>query len=131
MQKETGTTISIEEVDEKGIVNIFATNGEGMAAAVKEIERITHTVKVGEEYDAKIASIKPYGLFVDFANSGGLVHISEISHSRLETLDGLFKEGDMIKIKIIGTDPKTKKWRLSRKVLLPKPERKTPVNSDE
>ncbi len=123
IQKETGTTISIEEIDEKGHVNIFATDGEGMAAAVKEIQRITYTVKEGEEYDAKIASIKPYGLFVDFANSGGLVHISEISHSRLETLDGLFKEGDSIKIKIIGIDPKTKKWRLSRKALLPKPER--------
>ncbi len=123
IQKETGTTISIEEVDEKGIVNIFATDGEGMAAAVKEIKKIAHTVKEGEEYDAKIASIKPYGLFVDFANSGGLVHISEISHSRIEKLEGLFNEGDMIKIKIIGTDPKTKKWRLSRKALLPKPER--------
>jgi polyribonucleotide nucleotidyltransferase len=123
IQKETGTTISIEEVDEKGIVNIFATDGEGMAAAVKEIKKIAHTVKEGEEYEAKIASIKPYGLFVDFANSGGLVHISEISHSRIEKLEGLFNEGDMIKIKIIGTDPKTKKWRLSRKALLPKPDR--------
>ncbi len=129
IQKVTGTTISIEEVDEKGIVNIFATDAEGMAAAVKEVKKISHTVKEGEEYEAKIASIKPYGLFVDFANSGGLVHISEISHSRIEKLEGLFKEGDMIKIKIIGTDPKTKKWRLSRKALLPRPERNQENNA--
>lgn len=123
IQKETGTTISIEEIDEKGHVNIFATDGEGMAAAVKEINRITYSVKEGEEYDATIASIKPYGLFVDFANSGGLVHISELSHTRIDTIEGLFKEGDKMRIKIVGIDPKTKKWRLSRKALLPKPER--------
>jgi len=122
IQKETGTVISIEEVDDKGIVNIFSNEAEGLAQAKAEIERITHVPSVGDVYDAKVASIKPYGIFVDFMGSGGLVHISEISHSRLETIDGLFKEGDNVKIKIVGIDPKTKKWRLSRKALLPRPD---------
>ncbi len=123
LQKTTGATINIEEVGDKGVVNIFSSEAKGMEEAIAAIERITHVVKVGDVYDATVASIKDYGVFVDFMNSGGLVHISEISHSRLNTLEGLFKEGDKMKIKVVGTDPKTRKWRLSRKALLPRPEK--------
>jgi polyribonucleotide nucleotidyltransferase len=77
----------------------------------------------GEEYDAKVKSIMPYGAFVEFLpGKQGLLHISEVSWKRLENLDGIMKEGDMVRVKLIGVDPKTGKFKLSRKALLPKPE---------
>jgi polyribonucleotide nucleotidyltransferase len=79
---------------------------------------------VGDEVDATVASIMPYGMFIDFNGKSGLVHISEISHSRIEKMDGLFNEGDAVKVKIIGVDERSGKLRLSRKALLPKPEKK-------
>lgn len=124
LQEVTSTTITIEEADGKGIVNIYGPDKESIDAAKAKIDAIAFTPSVGEVYEAKVASIMPYGLFVDFKNKSGLVHISEISHSRLETLDGLFNEGDPIKVKLIGIDSRSGKMKLSRKVLLPKPERK-------
>lgn len=125
MQEETGTVITIEEDGGKGIVNIYGPDKESIDVAKAKIDAIAYTPTIGDEYDAKVASIMPYGLFVDFNNKSGLVHISEISHSRLETLDGLFKEGDPIKVKLIGIDDRSGKLKLSRKALLPKPERKS------
>jgi len=92
-----------------------------MDKAVQAIKNIVFVPQVGDEYDAKVKSIKEFGAFVEFApGKEGLLHISEITHARLQTMEGVFKEGDIIRIKIIGTDPKTGKFRLSRKVLLPK-----------
>jgi polyribonucleotide nucleotidyltransferase len=123
MQRETGATINIEEVDDKGIVKIFSNNGESMAAAISRIRGIVSVPDVGEDYDSVVKSIMPYGAFVEFMpGKQGLLHISEVSYSRLENLDGLMKEGDNIKVRLVGTDPKTGKYKLSLKALLPKPE---------
>lgn len=124
MQEDTGTTITIEEDGGMGIVNIYGPDKESIDVAKAKIDAIAYMPTVGDEYDAKVASIMPYGLFVDFNNKSGLVHISEISHSRIEKLDGLFNEGDPIKVKLIGIDERSGKLKLSRKALLPRPERK-------
>ena len=82
--------------------------------------------QVGEVYEAKVKSIQPYGAFVEFLpKKEGLLRISEISWKRLETMDGIFKEGDMVKVKLVGLDPKTGKFKLSRKALMPKPEQQS------
>ena len=123
MQIVTGTTINIEEVNEKGEVSTFGNEKEGVDAAVKWIKGIVMVPTVGEVYEATVKSIMPYGAFVEFLpNKQGLLHISEVSWKRLETLEGVVKEGDIVKVKLTGTDPKTGKFKLSRKVLLPKPE---------
>ena len=123
LQRTTGTSISIEEVGNHGEVSILAVDKEGMDKAVAAIKNIVHVPQVGDEYDAKVKSIKEFGAFVEFLpGKEGLLHISEITHQRLQTMEGVFKEGDIVRIKIIGTDPKTGKFRLSRKVLLPRPE---------
>ena len=124
IQEVTGVRISIEEVDNKGVVNIFANDKKGLDEAKTWIDKITFVPSVGDEVDATVASIMPYGMFVDFNGKSGLVHISEISHSRIEKMDGLFNEGDPVKVKIIGVDERSGKLRLSRKALLPKPEKK-------
>ena len=124
IQRETGTTINLEEVNNRGEVSIFSTNKEGVDKAVAWIKGIVAVPQIGDTYDAVVKSIMPFGAFVEFLpGKQGLVHISEISWKRLETLDGLVKEGDPMKVKLIGTDPKSGKFKLSRKALLPKPER--------
>ena len=123
MQKVTGTTINIEEVNERGEVSIFGANKEGVDKAVAWIKGITAVPEVGEVYEATVKSIMPYGAFVEFIpGKQGLLHISEVSWKRLDTLEGILREGDMVKVKLTGTDPKTGKFKLSRKVLLPKPD---------
>ena len=125
LQRETGTDISIEEVDEKGIVKIFSADGEGANKAFAFIKGIVAQPEVGEEYESIVKSIMPYGAFVEFMpGKQGLLHISEISHKRLENMDGVFSEGDTVKVKLVGLDKKTGKFKLSRKVLLPKEEEK-------
>jgi polyribonucleotide nucleotidyltransferase len=124
IQRETGTTINLEEVNNRGEVSIFSTNKESVDKAVAWIKGIVAVPQIGDTYDAVVKSIMPFGAFVEFLpGKQGLVHISEVSWKRLETLDGLVKEGDPMKVKLIGTDPKSGKFKLSRKVLLPKPER--------
>jgi polyribonucleotide nucleotidyltransferase len=123
MQRETNTTINIEEVDGKGIIKIFSKEGEGMKAAMARIKGIVAVPEVGDEYDATVKSIMPYGAFVEFLpGKQGLLHISEVSHKRLENLEGVLNEGDQIKVKLLGIDAKSGKFKLSRKVLMPKPE---------
>ena len=122
IQEVTGVRISIDEVDNKGVVNIFASDKKSLDAAKEWVDKITFMPSVGDEVEATVASIMPYGMFVDFSGKSGLVHISEVSHSRIEKMDGLFKEGDAVKVKIIGIDERSGKLRLSRKALLPKPE---------
>lgn len=123
IQRESGATINIEEVDDKGVVKIFSANKESIDKAMNWIKGIVAIPEVGETYEGVVKSVMPYGAFVEFMpGKQGLLHISEISWKRLDTLEGILKEGDKVKIKLVGTDPKTGKFRLSRKVLMPKPE---------
>ena len=120
IQEKTGTVINIEEVDDRGIVSISSTNKQGIDEAKARIDDITFEPSVGDEYDAIVASIMPYGVFVDFKGKSGLLHVSEISHTRINDVSEVFSEGDSVKVKLIGIDPKNGKMRLSRKALMPK-----------
>jgi len=123
MQRETGATISIEEKDNQGIVQIFASNKESIDAAVARIKGIAARPEVGEIYEGKVKSIMPFGAFVEIMpGKDGLLHISEIDHKRFETMDGIFKVGDEVRVKLLDID-KQGKLKLSRKALLPKPEK--------
>jgi polyribonucleotide nucleotidyltransferase len=125
IQKTTGATVVIEEVGNKGIVNIFANNQEVMNAAVKRVKAIVAVPEVGEVYSGIVKSIMPFGAFVEFMpGKDGLLHISEIKWERLETMDGVMQVGEEVKVKLVEVDKKTGKFRLSRKVLLPKPAQK-------
>jgi polyribonucleotide nucleotidyltransferase len=124
MQEETGATISIEEIDGTGRVEVASTNKASIDAAMAKIRGIIAIPEVGEVYEGKVRSIMPYGAFVEFLpGKDGLLHISEIDWKRLETVEeaGL-NEGDTIEVKLVDVDPKTGKFKLSRKALLPKPE---------
>jgi polyribonucleotide nucleotidyltransferase len=123
IQRETGTTINLEEKNNQGEVSIFGTVKEGVDKAVAWVNGIVAVPVEGDEYEATVKSIMPYGAFVEFLpGKQGLLHISEVSWKRLETLEGVLSEGEKIKVKLTGTDPKTGKFKLSRKVLMPKPE---------
>jgi polyribonucleotide nucleotidyltransferase len=124
IQRESGATITIEEKDGKGYVSIFSSNGESMDKAKKRVYGIVATPEVGEVYDAKVKSIQPFGAFVEFMpGKEGLLHISEISWERLPSMDGVLEIGEELQVKLLEVDPKTGKFRLSRKALLPRPER--------
>ena len=126
IQKETGATITITEEDGKGIVDIFAVDKASIEAALAKIKAIVAIPEVGEVYTGKVKSIMPFGAFVEiFPNKDGLLHISEIDHRRFESMEqtGL-KEGDVIEVKLLDVDAKSGKLKLSRKALLPKPEKK-------
>lgn len=123
IQRETGTTINIEEVGNYGEVSIFSPAKEGLDKAVAWVKGIVAVPEVGTVYEATVKGIKEFGAFVEFLpGKQGLLHISEISWKRLESMEGVFKEGDVVKVKLIGLDQKTGKFKLSRKVLMPKPE---------
>ena len=125
MQEETGATITIEEVDNVGRIEISGTCKQSIEGAIRMIKGIVAVPEVGEVYKGKVRSVMPYGVFVEFLpGKDGLLHISEIDWKRLETIEeaGL-KEGDEIDVKLLDIDPKSGKFKLSRKVLLPKPER--------
>jgi len=125
IQNTTGATVVIEEVDGKGVVNVFATNKESMDGAIRRIKGIVAIPEVGEIYDGKVKSIMPFGAFVEFMpGKDGLLHISEIKWERLENMEGVLEVGEEVKVKLIEVDKKTGKFRLSRKVLLPRPPRK-------
>jgi len=127
IQKETNTVITIEETPEgKGSVEIASADKESLDAAYTRIKNIAYPpqVEVDEIYEGKVKAIMPYGAFVEILpGTDGLLHISEISHDRLDKVEDEFKEGDVVKFKVTGKDPKTGKYKLSRKVLLPKPEK--------
>mgnify|MGYP000533348162 CR=1 FL=1 len=124
IQRETGTTINIEEVGNTGHVSIFCAEKAGLEKALAWVKGITAVPEVGDVYEGPVKGIKEFGAFIEFMpGKQGLLHISEISWSRLETMDGIFNEGDMVKVKLVGLDPKTGKFKLSRKALMPKPER--------
>lgn len=124
MQRETDTTIAIEEVNGKGVIDIFSDNKEGIDKAVARIKAITTVPEIGEEYEGKVTSIMPYGAFVEiFPGKEGLLHISEVDHRRLDSLEGILKEGDKVKVKLLDIDSRSGKMKLSRKVLLPREEK--------
>ncbi len=132
MQEETGATITIEEADGVGKIQIAGTNKKSIDDAVRIIKGIVAVPEIGEVYTGKIRSIMPYGAFVEFLpGKDGLLHISEIDWKRLETIEeaGL-KEGDEIEVKLLDIDPKTGKFKLSRKVLLPRPEKTEKPNKE-
>ncbi len=123
IQKDTGATISITEDERNGIVEILSADGESMAAALRIIKGIVAVPEVGEIYEGKVKSIVEFGAFVEILpGKDGLLHISEISWDRIAKMDGIFKEGEIIKVKLVEVDKKTGKLRLSKKVLMPKPE---------
>lgn len=127
IQRESGTTVTIEEKGEKGIVSIFGPDKTALDMALGRVKAIVVQPEVGEVYDVTVKSVVPYGAFVEFLpGKEGLLHISEIKWERLENMDGILEVGEQFKVKLIGVDKKTGKAKLSRKVLLPKPE-KTPA----
>lgn len=121
IQKESGAVISIDEKNNQGYVNIFATNNESMSAAVKRVQGIVAIPDVGETYDGVVKSVMPFGAFVEFLpGKQGLLHISEIKWERIEKMEGVLEVGEEIKVKLLDVDKKTGKYRLSRKALIPK-----------
>jgi polyribonucleotide nucleotidyltransferase len=124
IQNTTGATVVIEEINNKGVVNVFANSKEVMDAAMRRIKNIVAVPEVGEVYEGKVKSIMPFGAFVEFMpGKDGLLHISEIKWERLETMEGVLEVGEEVKVKLIEVDKKTGKFRLSRKVLIPRPPR--------
>jgi polyribonucleotide nucleotidyltransferase len=123
IQRETGCTINIEEVGNTGEVSIFSTSKEALEKAINWVRGIVAVPQVGEVYEGTVKSIKEFGAFVEFLpKKEGLLHISEISWKRLDTMEGIFNEGDKVKVKLMEVDPRTGKFKLSRKALMPKPE---------
>ena len=121
IQATTGATVMIEEDGNQGVVDIAADNAESLEGALAKIKAITAQPEVGEIYEGKVKAVAAYGAFVEIIpGKDGLLHISEIDHNRLEKVEDVLKEGDMVKVKLIAIDPKTGKMKLSRKVLLDK-----------
>lgn len=124
MQEDTGTTITIDEVDGKGKVQVSAPDKASIDAALSKIRAIVAVPEVGEIYEGTVRSVMPYGCFVEIMpGKDGLLHISEIDWKRLETVEEAgIKEGDKMQVKLLDIDPKTGKYKLSRRVLMEKPE---------
>jgi len=124
IQRETGTTIIVEEIDGHGDVNIFGENKEAITAALEWVRRIVAVPEVGQIYKGKVKTIVQFGAFVEILpNKDGLLHISEIDWRKIKTVDEVLKEGDEVEVKLIDIDPKTGKLKLSRKILIPRPPR--------
>ena len=122
MQRQTGTNISISEDEQGGVVAIFGPDKEAIDNAYAKIMDIAFEPEVGQEYDGEVETIQPYGVFVKFRGKSGLLHVSEMSYSRIENVEEHFKVGDKVRFKIVEIDAKTGKLRLSRKATMPKPE---------
>ena len=124
LQSDTDTTITIEEIDNQGKVEILGTTQELLDNAISEIKALTFTPEVGDVYTGTVRSVMPYGAFVNIGKgTDGLLHISEINWERVENVEDILKEGDKVEVKLTEIDAKSGKLRLSRKVLLPKPEK--------
>jgi len=127
IQRETGATIIVEEIDGRGDVNVFGENKDVISAAVEWIKKIVTVPEVGQVYKGKVKTIVQFGAFVEILpNKDGLLHISEIDWKKIKTVDEVLKEGDEVEVKLIEIDPKSGKLKLSRKVLLPRPPRQEP-----
>jgi len=131
IQEVTNTVINIEEVDDKGVVNISSSDKNSIEAALDRIRQITFVPSVGDVFDAVVRTVMPYGVFVDFQGKSGLLHVSEMSHSRIDNVEEVFSEGDMVKVKLVGIDKKTGKFRLSRKALIARPARSDGSSRDD
>ena len=124
IQKESGATVLVEEVEEIGIVNIFSSNQEDRDNAVERVKAIIAVPEVGETYVGKVKTIIDFGAFIEFMpGKDGLLHISEIKWERVETMEGVLEEGEEVKVKLIEVDKRSGKFRLSRKALLPRPDK--------
>jgi polyribonucleotide nucleotidyltransferase len=124
IQNVTGATVVIEEVDNRGVIDISADNKESIDAALARINAIVEVPEVGKVYKGKVKSILAFGAFVEILpGKDGLLHISEIDWKHLNSVDEVLKEGDMVEVKLLEVDKKTGKLKLSRKALLPRPER--------
>jgi polyribonucleotide nucleotidyltransferase len=125
IQKETNTVISIEEMPTgEGWVSVMSNNGDDMKAALSKIRLIAFPPQVeeGETYTGKVKSVKEFGCFVEILpGTDGLIHISEFNWDKVAKMEDVVKEGDILDFKVVGKDPKTKKWKLSRRILLPRP----------
>jgi polyribonucleotide nucleotidyltransferase len=133
IQRETGATIIVEEINGRGDVNVFGENKEIITAAVDWIKRIVAVPEVGQVYKGKVKTLVQFGAFVEILpNKDGLLHISEIDWKKIKNVGDVLKEGDEIEVKLIGIDPKNGKLKLSRKILLPRPPRdeSEPVNQN-
>lgn len=123
IQKETGATVSITENEKHGVVEIASSNADSLRRAMQLIKGIVAVPVVGEVYEGKVKNIMDFGAFVEFLpGKDGLLHISEISWNRIDKMDGVLQQGEVIQVKLIEVDKKTGKFRLSRKAMLPKPE---------
>lgn len=126
IQKESETTITLEEQETKAKVSIFGTNGTGVKLALKRVLAIAAKPEIGTVYDGKVKAIMPYGAFVEIMpGKDGLLHVSEIKWEKVDDVSKILEEGEEIKVKLVAIDPKSGKLKLSRKVLLPKPEKET------
>jgi len=124
IQRETGATINIEEVGNTGEVSIFSAEKTSLDKAIEWVTGLTTPPEIGKDYDGVVKGVKEFGAFVEFLpKKEGLLHISEISWNRIETMDGIFNDGDKVRVKLIDIDAKTGKFKLSAKALLPRPER--------
>jgi polyribonucleotide nucleotidyltransferase len=124
IQSVTGTTIVVEEIDSVGIVDVFADDQKAINKALDMINEIVAVPEVGTVYKGKVKAITSFGAFVEILpGREGLLHISEIEWRRLKSVDEVLKEGQEVEVKLIDVDAKTNKLKLSRKVLLPRPER--------
>jgi len=125
IQSSTGSTIVIEEIDSKGVVDVFADNKDSIDAALKRINAIVAVPEVDKVYTGTVKTITPFGAFVEILpGKEGLLHISEIEWRRLQTVNEVLKEGQEVEVKVIEYDQKSGKLKLSRKALLPRPPRK-------
>jgi polyribonucleotide nucleotidyltransferase len=124
IQRETGTTIVVEEINGHGDVNIFGENKEAIMAALEWVRKIVAVPEVGQVYKGKVKTIVQFGAFIEILpNKDGLLHISEIDWKKIKTVEEVLREGDEVEVKLIDIDPKTGKLKLSRKILLPRPPR--------
>jgi len=124
IQRETGATINIEEVGNTGEVSIFSAEKTSLDKAIEWVTGLTTPPEIGKDYDGIVKGVKEFGAFVEFLpKKEGLLHISEISWNRIDTMDGVFNDGDKVRVKLIDIDAKTGKFKLSAKVLTPRPER--------
>jgi polyribonucleotide nucleotidyltransferase len=124
LQRETGTTIVIEEVGDFGVIDIVANNKEAVDIVMRRIKAISASVEEGEVYDGKVKSIMPYGAFVEILpGKEGLLHVSELAWERVEKVEDKLKVGDVIQVKLLEIDKKTGKYKLSHKALLPRPQK--------
>lgn len=125
IQRESGATVNIEETDKGGLVTVFAADKAALDNAMGRIKAIVQVPEVGEVYEGKVKAIMPFGAFVEILpGKDGLLHISEIKWERVDNMEGVLEVGEEVKVKLIEIDKKTGKYRLSRKVLLPKPDKK-------